>query len=159
MPTVSQYINSITLYDRIIKERTGGLTHEDSMKQLPVPANCMNWVLGHILVYRVRNLGVIDGATQPDPAEWMLYGAGSEPLTDGSIAIPLDTLLARIADASEVLISALQSMPEGRLGELFDAESGTTIDERLNYYLVFHEAYHVGQLEVLQELALAGKQA
>ena len=136
-----------------------GLSHEDSMKQLPVPANCMNWVLGHILIYRIRNLGVIDGVTQPDPAEWTLYGAGSEPLTDSAIAIPLETILTRIADASAVLISALESMPQERLGEIFDAESGTTIDERLNYYLVFHEAYHLGQLEVLQELALAGKRA
>ena len=46
-------------------------------------------------------------------------------------------------------------MPASRLEEVLDEEQGITVDERLHFYLVFHEAFHVGQLEPLQELALS----
>ena len=157
MPTPTQYINSVKLIDQIIKNKTEGLTHADSMRQLPFPGNCMNWNLGHLLVYRMQYLGLIDGVSKPDESEFALYGAGSEPLTDSSKAIPLDLLLARLDDASAQIISALEKMPEARLAEIIDEERGISVDDRLHFYLVFHESYHVGQLEPLRELALSGE--
>ena len=155
MPTATQYINHIRLIDRIVQGKTEGLSHADSMRQLPFPGNCMNWNLGHLLVYRMQYLGVIDGTSKPDPAEFAIYGAGSEPLTDSAKAIPLETLLARLDDASTQVITALEAMPTEKLTELYDAEKGTTVDDRLQFYLIFHESYHAGQLELLRELALA----
>jgi uncharacterized damage-inducible protein DinB len=157
MPTLTQYINSVKRIDGIIKRRAEGLTHEDSMRQLPFPGNCLNWNLGHILVYRMQYLGVIDGFSRPDAAEFALYGAGSEPLTDSSKAIPLETLLRRLDAAAEQVISALQTMPVERLAEIYDQKTGATVADRLTFYLIFHESYHAGQLEILQELALAHK--
>jgi uncharacterized damage-inducible protein DinB len=48
-------------------------------------------------------------------------------------------------------------MPPECLAEIYDEEQGTTVDDRLFFYVVFHESYHTGQLEPLRELALAGK--
>lgn len=155
MPTPTQYINHVQLIDRILKTKTEGLTHAQSMKQLPFPGNCMNWNVGHILVYRMQYLGVIDGTSKPDPDEFAMYGAGSDPLTDSAKAIPLETLLQRIDESSQIVISAIEKMPPEKLTEIFDAEQGTTVDDRLQFYMMFHEAYHIGQLELLQELALA----
>lgn len=155
MPTPQQLISHIGFIDRIIKGKTEGLTHADSMKQLPFPGNCMNWNLGHILVYRMQYLGVIDGVSKPDPDEFAIYGAGSEPLTDSVKAIPLETLLTRLDEASAMVVSALEKMPPEKLAEIYDAERGTTVDDRLQFYLIFHESYHAGQLELLRELALA----
>lgn len=155
MPTPTQYINHVHLIDRIVKTKTEGLTHAQSMKQLPFPGNCMNWNIGHILVYRMQYLGVIDGATKPDPDEFAMYGAGSDPLTDSAKAIPLDRLLERLDGSSQMVIAAIEKMPPEKLTEIFDAEQGTTVDDRLQFYMMFHEAYHVGQLELLQELAVA----
>jgi len=155
MPTQTQYINHIQFIDRLIKGKTEGLSHADSMRQLPFPANCMNWNLGHILVYRMQYLGVIDGSSQPDPDEFAIYGAGSDPLTDSAKAIPLETLLARLDEASATVVAALQAMPAQKLSEIFDAEKGTSVDDRLQFYMIFHESYHGGQLEILQELALS----
>ena len=53
------------------------------------------------------------------------------------------------------LLPRLKAMPESRLEEVLDEEQGVSVDERLHFYLVFHEAFHVGQLEPLQELALS----
>jgi len=155
--SVAQYINSLKRIDGIIDRKTEGLTHEDSMRQLPFPGNGMNWNLGHILVYRMQLLGVIDGASKPDPDEFAIYGGGSQPLTDSAKAMPLDVLLARLTDATGQVIAALEAMPTEKLAEVYDAERGTTVAERLAFYLIFHESYHAGQLEILHELALASK--
>jgi uncharacterized damage-inducible protein DinB len=155
MPTPLQYIHSVQRIDRIIKGKTEGLTHADSMKQLPFPGNCMNWNLGHILVYRMQYLGVIDGVSQPDAAEFARYGAGSEPLTDSNKAIPLPTLLERLDEASAQVVKALESMPPAKLAAWYDEEKAITVGDRLDFYVVFHESYHAGQLELLRELALA----
>jgi len=157
MSTVTQYINSLKRIDAIIKHKTDGLTHEDSMRQLPFPGNCMNWNLGHILVYRMQYVGVIDGVSKPDAAEFSLYGGGSQPLTDSRKAMPLDVLLARLDEASAQVIAALEAMPTEKLAEVYDAARGTTVDDHLSFYLIFHESYHAGQLELLQELALASR--
>lgn len=158
MPTPAQYINHVKLIDRLIKSKTEGLSHAESMVQLPFPGNCMNWNLGHLLVYRMQYLGVIDGSTKPDPVEFALYGGGSEPLTDSAKAMPLPTLLTRLEEASTAVIAALEQMPTEKLTQIYDAERGTTVDDRLAFYLIFHESYHAGQLEILHELALASRQ-
>jgi uncharacterized damage-inducible protein DinB len=155
MQATAQFINSVKRIDNVIKRHTQGLSHADSMKQLPFPGNCMNWNLGHILVYRMEYLGFIDGVSKPDAAEFACYGGGSQPLTDSSQAIPLETLLSRLDDASARVISALQAMPVEKLAEVYDQEKGTTVEDRLAFYLIFHESYHAGQLEILRELGLA----
>ena len=153
MPTL--YNNILGTSDYVIKEKTEGLTHADSMLQLPFPGNCMNWILGHLMVYRMQCLGLIDGVSEPDEDEVALYGFGSEPMTDSDKAIPLETLLARLENLSEKIAAALEEMPESRLDEILDEERGVTVGQRLHFMLVYHEAYHVGQLEPLYELAIA----
>jgi hypothetical protein len=52
----------IQLYQRtqwIIDRQTEGLTHADNLLQLPFRANCMNWVLGHLTVYRDKVLELL----------------------------------------------------------------------------------------------------
>jgi len=137
MSTITQYVNHVQLIDRIVKGKTEGLTHADSMKQLPFPANCMNWNIGHILVYRMQYLGVIDGSSEPNPDEFAIYGAGSDPLTDSDRAIPLDTLIERLEGASQMVIEALEKMPSEKFAEIYDAEKGTTVDDRLQFYMIF----------------------
>jgi uncharacterized damage-inducible protein DinB len=151
MPTAAQYIDRIAFADRMIKLRTEGLTHADTMKQLPFPANCMNWNLGHILVFRDVYLGAIDGTTEADPAEYAIYGAGSEPLTDPSKALPLDVLLERLDESSQRVKDTLLSLPAEKFSEPYKEK---TLDDHLMFYIVVHEALHVGQLEILRELAL-----
>lgn len=104
--------------------------------------------------YCMQYLGVIDGTSKPDPAEFAIYGGGLQPLTDSDKAIPLDVLLQRLDEASALVTAAPQAMPAG---EVFDAEKGTTLNDRLQFYMMVHESLHAGQLEILYELALAGK--
>lgn len=156
MPTSEQYITRIEYGDRIIKMRTEGLTHSDTMKQLPIPANCMNWNLGHILVFRDVCLGAIDGVSGADPAEYAIYGAGSDPLTDSAKAVPLETLLTRLDESSDRLKAALISLPPEKFDGMYESHTGPQrLDDYLLFYLVVHEAVHLGQLEILEELGRA----
>lgn len=41
----------------LIVKATESLTHAESVLQLPFASNCMNWVLGHMAVYRDTLLG------------------------------------------------------------------------------------------------------
>ena len=156
MPTPAQYINRIEFVNRVIKMRIDGLSHEDSMKQLSFPANCMNWNIGHIVVFRDVYLGAIDGVTKPDPAEYAIYGAGSPPLTDSANAVHLDTLIEKLDESTERAKKIFQAMPAEQLDEPYDwfAEP-KRLDDYLHFYVVVHEAIHLGQLEILRELALA----
>ena len=155
MPTPTQYINRIDSVDRGIKMQTEGLSHAHSMKQLPFPANCMNWNLGHIMVYREQYLGVIEGTSGADSSELAIYGAGSDPLTDSANAIPLATLIERLDASSARLKAAFQALPSAKLYEAYESHAGESLDDYLQFYVVVHEAYHLGQIEVLREFALA----
>jgi len=41
---------------RVIKRQLEGVTHEESLVQPPFRGNCLNWVLGHIVVSRATVL-------------------------------------------------------------------------------------------------------
>jgi uncharacterized damage-inducible protein DinB len=155
MPTPSQYIDRIKRVNDGIKQKTEALTHADSMKQLPFPANCMNWNIGHIVVYRDEYLGAIDGVSSASPTEFAVYGAGSAPLTDDSKAIQLGSLLEKLEDSSARLKVALQTLSPDKLNEPYESHAGNTLDDYLQFYIIVHEAYHLGQLEILRELAVA----
>ena len=155
MLTTTDLINQLQTNSRIIKGRIDGLNHEDSLRQLSFPGNCLNWNLGHLLVYRHRILGMIDGVSDADPAEFAIYGAGSEPMTDGSRAISFAELSERMDSAAAAIEAALTALPPAQLTTVIDEAQGTTLGGRLLFYLVYHEAYHTGQMEILRELALA----
>jgi hypothetical protein len=105
----------------------------------------------------MQYLGLIDGVSKPEEGEFALYGGGSEPLTDADKAIPLPELLDRIEASSAQVIAVLEQVPPEKLAQVYDEKTGVTIGDRLDFYLVFHESFHAGQLEPLRELALAQK--
>ena len=146
-------VRSMHRADAKIKARTEGLTHADSMQQLDFPANCMNWNLGHIMVYRHVYLGWIDGKSEADKDEFAMYGYNSPFMTADSPAMPLETILTRLDEVSAQVVSALEALPDAKLDEVFDEESGATLGDRLEFYLIYHETTHIGMLEILQELA------
>lgn len=154
MPDVIEnYIKNLNFHNRVINMRTEGVSHEDSLLQLPFPANCLNWQMGHLLVYREDILATITGEGGSDPAEFKIYGAGSEQMTDGTNAIDLGTLKSRLLALSDPIEQALRSAPAERFAVMYNEEREMTVDDMVRFYLLFHEAYHIGQLEVLQELA------
>ena len=48
MITTEDLITALGRNLDVIKAQTKGLSHADSLLQLPFRGNCLNWVLGHI---------------------------------------------------------------------------------------------------------------
>ncbi len=136
----------------VIVAQLDGLTHEDSLLQVPFRGNCLNWVLGHILTYRATMLTII-GAEPLNGAEaYERYGHGSEPVVaDGPDVINLETMRADLALTHERLSAGLPAMTEEDLAHQPEGEERTLI-ERLGF-LSWHDAYHTGQTEYLRQLA------
>lgn len=138
---------------QILEAQAEGLSHEDSLLQMPFRANCLNWVLGHVLLSRLtimRLLGLED-LYPISRDELDSYARESEPITeDGAGVLQMERLFE--------LLNATQECITARLVELSDTElttpdeKGTTLGQRLLFYY-FHDTYHTGQTELHRQLA------
>jgi len=139
---------------RIIKMQTQGLTHADCLLQPPVRGNCMNWVLGHIARYRNDVLLALGEELALDPAAAARYQNGSAPVTgEGEGVLPLQTLLAALEQAQAgIAVGLKRATPESLARKVQDGGQTFPLAQYL-FGLYFHETYHVGQPELLRQLA------
>jgi uncharacterized damage-inducible protein DinB len=137
---------------RVIRMQTEGLTHADSLRQLPFRGNCMNWVLGHIVVHRDKVLALMGEKPALQPDERALYARGSNPIMEGDHALTLEELLAALEKSQVQLMAALQAASPADLEVAMGEGSQQTKLERIQF-LQWHETYHLGQLEILRQLA------
>ena len=139
-----------SLTHNVIHMQLAGLTHADSLLQLPFRGNCLNWVLGHIIENRstaLTRLGRERVWSEEDEAR---YCRGSEAIVEEGQALSLEELLRVLDNSQESLVAALQGIGEAELDEVVDSKR--TLGELLAF-LHWHETYHVGQLEILRQLA------
>ncbi|MEM7348494.1 MAG: DinB family protein, partial [Chloroflexota bacterium] len=128
-----------------------GLSHEDSLLQPPFRSNCLNWVLGHIAVSRDDMLHLVGQEGLLTAEEITLYNRGSEAITADN-AVSLESLLARLKASGQQIRTALKEASPDLAETIVDEESKETLIERLAG-LQWHETYHIGQLEILRQIA------
>lgn len=137
----------------LVNRQTAGMTHEESLLQLPFDGNCMNWVLGHIISSRTfvlqQYLGLEPIWTE---SQRVRYRHGSDKIVgDGDGVFLLPDLLRDFNRSQERLVQGL----EGKNYEDMCRPSGhedNTLGDSLAYFQ-FHEAHHVGQLMYLAQYA------
>ncbi len=129
----------------VIQVNTNGITHEDSMVQPQPAGNCINWVLGHIVVHRNKILNLVGKPAVWSADEVAPYVRGSAPMRDLALAQPFSKILEDFARSQEVLIGAL-----GAMGD--EAMKRDDAGEKLTW-LSFHETYHAGQIGLLRRIA------
>ena len=137
----------------VIHQQTAGLTHEDSLLQLPFRGNCLNWVLGHILASRTLTMRVLGIDPIWTEEQRIKYQTGSDPVTAENCdsAFQLEAMLADL-DESQARIAACLAT---RTLEDMNAPSDRpdrSMGQRLAG-MAWHEGYHVGQTEYLRQLA------
>lgn len=135
----------------IIERQTAGLTHADSLLQPPFRGNCLNRVLGHILVYRDETLKMAGAAPLWGPERSAPCLNGSEPLTDGAQAVALAVILADLRRSQARLEAALGALGEAQLqgpGVAWAANLREALSE-----MVWHDSYHTGQTGYLRQLS------
>lgn len=145
--TLSQYYG---IAYRVILRQTDGLTQEDSLVQPPFRGNCLNWVLGHIINGRNAALKYLGGDPVWSEEINKRYDRNSEPIAgDAENILPLPQLLHDLEVSQERIQAALQQITPERLATVIDED---TLEEQVRF-LHWHETYHVGQLELLRQLA------
>ncbi len=138
----------------ILQMQAAGLSHEDSLLQTPYRINCLNWTLGHILLYRDRAITLAGGSAQFPNGELARYQRESEPITeDGPGVLKLEALMAAIEASQKLLAATVGELTN----EQFAAESDVdgrmvSLAQRLHFDY-FHDTYHTGQTELLRQVA------
>ena len=136
----------------VLELQTAGITHEQSLLKPPFYANCMNWVLGHLLQSRSWMLEQIGLSGYMPKEEAMLYQRNAPEMTDLVQASRLESLLDRLKETNTLLKDRLEAMPTEELHKEIPLFGGTTLSAFLGFML-WHETYHVGQLEILRNFA------
>lgn len=151
---IDMLVMAYTTSFSIVKMQVEGLTHQDSLIQLPFRGNCLNWVMGHMVVSRGRALQLLDETPiWTDEAITARYNFNSEPITsdDDPLVQPFDKIMADYAVSQERLMAAFDKLPPDRLDEEI-MEGRSTLGKYLAF-LGWHDGYHAGQTEYLRQLA------
>ena len=133
------------LYELNYRALTLNLEDVNDEEALILPrlgGNCLNWIVGHILISRdeiLRQLGeksVFPG----DEANAYKRGSNTENI---HVLTPLNRLLEKMAETQKIL--------EDALGHLTETETEAEWIDQLSF-LQFHETYHVGQTGLLRRI-------
>jgi hypothetical protein len=153
MITPAQLAEAYERNATIVKQQAAGMTHAESVAPLPFNANCMNWVLGHMVLYRNRVLQALGEEPAVDPARLERYARDGEPLRgDEAGVVPLDELLAGL-ERSQALVSAgLARISEEQLARevALTGRTARPISFWL-FFLYFHDTFHTGETSVLRQ--------
>jgi len=142
------------------KQQVEGLTHADSLLQPPGTGNCLNWVLGHIASSRGRVLNLLGHPPILSDAHDKRYGYGSPPVcADGEDILRLEALMEALEQSQQALDAALSETTPAKLGEKVESFLGSTTLGYLLFFLYRHETYHLGETELLRQLALERRAA
>jgi len=138
----------------VIDRQVKDLSHEDSLLQPEVRGNCLNFILGHLIVYRESMHKMLGLPEIVSGEEIDRYDHGAEPiLGDERGVMRLERLLAMLEQSTDIIIEALEKLPADELEkEVKIGESSSTLGQRLEFQ-GWHETYHVGQTEYLRQLA------
>lgn len=149
-----QLADAFALNVRIMKSQAEGLSHADSLRQPPFRGNCLNWVLGHLLLNRNRVLAVLGQEPVLDGDTLSRYETGSEPVTgDEDGILTLEELLDGMVAGQEKIAAGLQQASAEDLAQEIQAGERTMTLGRRLFGLYFHDTYHTGQTEMLRQLA------
>ncbi|HUE97165.1 MAG TPA: DinB family protein [Longimicrobiaceae bacterium] len=140
---------SVEFNSRALNRNLEGLSHEDSLAQ-PPHGNCINWLLGHVLVYRNMMLDLLGAERVWETEAAERYARGSDPIR-GEADRPerFETLREDFDRSTERLLAALASADAGAMET---PVANSTVGQRLNF-LTLHEAYHVGQIGLMRRIA------
>jgi uncharacterized damage-inducible protein DinB len=152
----TEYLSN--LFDRtiqIIKRQTDGLSQADTLLQLPFRANCLNWVLGHLVTSRNNVLRLLAAEPVLPPARTDRYESESEPITATTPELlTLDELIDALERSQARLTALLATITPEQLARqvAFFGHRSQSVGEWLLFFY-FHETYHLGQTEILRQAA------
>jgi hypothetical protein len=155
-PEIEVLRKSAQLVDVVVKVNLEGISHADSLKQSPTGENCLNWVLGHLVCIYNNSLPLFGAEPVRDKASLARYDRGTKPLTDSREAMQLGELLEIWSEAALRVQKGLDSLDARRLEAAAPFSPNKDPNETVRSLIttiLFHQAYHAGQLGVLRHVA------
>ena len=139
-----------------IQRNLEDVSNEESLITPQPGGNCLNWVLGHVVLYRGTVLKLVGLAPVLEGERADPYRRGSHP--DGSEHyLDLATLRGLLSDAHQQLMPALAAMSDEELAKNVPEEfNRPPLAGPLGKALArmnFHESYHAGQIGLLRRIA------
>ncbi len=132
------------------------VTEEESLVSPPLGGNSLNWVLGHIVVYRGTVLRLAGEEPVCSDVEAVPYRRGATP-SAGDKLLDMATLRGYLEDSQQRLLPALAAMSEEKLSQpVPESMRGGPLNGSVGDGLMrlqFHESYHAGQLGLLRRVA------
>jgi len=126
---------------KVISMNIEGITNEEAMIFPNGEANCLNWVLGHLIYIRNPLLNILGEEQVWDSEKFSCYNRGEIPLERKDEFISFDELKSYLKQSQDRLESKLNTM------ESFNPEQIKDIST-----LCFHEIYHSGQLGYIRRV-------
>jgi hypothetical protein len=115
----------------------------------------MNWILGHIVTNRSHVLETVDAAHSWQEEVRALYHQDTPPVTFDSPSVRFENLIAYLDESIQLLKIALENVSE----EFFEEMRNNYRGEKTRHAHVssfhWHEAFHVGQLEILRAFVMS----
>lgn len=154
MITAKEYQTMLEDNLEIIKEQISGVSDSEMLIQPPNGGNCMLWTLGHLTESLITILHFLNGEKPVGLADLSRFERGSEPILGPEPGLMRGSeLMDAYAKLHQAIIEKLAPM----INADFDAEvPGFGQPARrgfMLFFMEFHHAYHIGQLELLRNLA------
>ena len=149
-PKTKEILGLYQFHNRIMHNFIDGVSHEESVLQLPFKHNCMNWILGHIVTNRSHVLEVVGAEHAWQEEVRTLYHQDTQPVTQETPSINFEKLIAYLDESMVLLKTALEDKNEAWLDENFSNYRGekTRYEHATSFH--WHESFHLGQLEILK---------
>lgn len=152
---LAMFLSQAGIIDRALRANVDGVTHEQSLIAPEPAGNCLNWIVGHLVHGYQYALPFVGREPVVEADDLARYARGAEPLDDPEDAWRLDDLLDAWTRSTQRLEDGLRDLSSDELDRPIDPfRSGRSqpLREYLSF-LLFHQAYHVGQAGVLRRVA------
>jgi hypothetical protein len=126
---------------KVISMNIDGISNEEAMIFPNGEANCMNWILGHLIYIRNAFLNVLGEEPVWDNEKFSCYNRGEIPLNRKDEFVSFDELksyLKQSQDKFETKLNSLESIDPAIINDV----SGLSL----------HEIYHSGQFGYLRRI-------
>ncbi len=160
MPTqkAQAIIRDYEFHNMLIRRFVDGISHEESVLQLPFAHNCLNWILGHIVTNRSHVLETVGAEHVWQDEVRELYHTDTPPIKPGDKAVQIGMLVDYLNESVRLLHEALDDVSDEILEETHTNYRG---DKTRYAHLTgfhWHESFHLGQLEILKAYILSRRE-
>ena len=145
-------ISQVEFIHHVVKLNTEHIDHAESLLSPVGGGNSFNWVLGHMVYSRNESMLFLNRAPLFPKEALELYR--DAPLTETRRAIEFEALLSQYEQLKNPFIEGLRKLTDKELSKPVPDEIKDSADSigMLIARIVFHEAYHAGQLGLLRRI-------